>query len=289
MIRLLSNIDPYYPKGNSDNGGRPVTDLLLIFKIHCLHQWFNLSDPAMEDATYNRISFQKFLNVDIGIDNIPDETTILNFRHPLKKHQLSAILFNKINNYFKEKNLLIKEGTAIDAALISAPTSAKNKKKKRDPEMSSTKKRENYYFVIKAHIGVQSKGKSIIYSIDTSTAKDHDSTKTEELFHGDETDIFADKAYDNKEIKRFCRNNNIFYGITNKAKSNKKLSNKQKKRNKQLSSVRSKVEHPFQIIKCQWNCRKTRYRGLMKNTNQIQILAGLANIFMVRKILLNPV
>ena len=121
MIRLLSNIDPYYPKGNSDNGGRPVTDLLLIFKIHCLHQWFNLSDPAMEDATYNRISFQKFLNVDIGIDNIPDETTILNFRHPLKKHQLSAILFNKINNYFKEKNLLIKEGTAIDAALISAP------------------------------------------------------------------------------------------------------------------------------------------------------------------------
>jgi IS5 family transposase len=155
--------------------------------------------------------------------------------------------------------------------------------------MSSTKKGENYYFGMKAHIGVQSKGKPIIHSIDTSTAKDHDSTKTEELLHGDETDIFADKACDNADIKRFCRDNNIFYGITNKAKPKKKLSSKQKRRNKQLSSVRAKVEHPFQIIKCQWNYRKTRYRGLMKNTNQIIMLAGLANIFMVRKILPNPV
>jgi len=285
--RLVGKIKPHYPKDNKYNGGRPVTDLFLIFKIHLLQQWFNLSDPAMEDAIYDRISFQKFLNIDIGVDNIPDETTILNFRHLLEKHKLSAILFNEINRYLEEKNLLLKEGTAIDATLISAPTSTKNKKKKRDPEMSSTKKGENYYFGMKTHIGVQSKGKPIIHSIDTTTAKDHDSTKTEDLLHGDETDIFADKAYDNREIKQFCRKNNIFYGITNKAKSNKKLSNKQKKRNKQFSSVRAKVEHPFQIIKCQWNYRKTRYRGLMKNTNQIQMLAGLANIFMVRKILLN--
>jgi IS5 family transposase len=287
--RLLSNIKPYYPKGNIENGGRPVTDLLLIFKIHLLQQWFGLSDPAMEDAIYDRISFQKFLNIDIGVDNIPDETTILNFRHLLEKYELSAISFNEINSYLEENNLLLKEGTITDATLISASTSTKNKEKKRDPEMSSTKKGKNYYFGMKAHIGVQSRGKPIIHSIDTSTAKDHDSTKIEELLHGDETNLFADKAYDNADIKRFCRNNNIFYGITNKAKRNKKLSNKQKKKNKQFSSVRAKVEHPFQIIKCQWNYRKTRYKGLLKNTNQIKMLAGLANIFMVRKILLNPV
>ena len=153
--------------------------------------------------------------------------------------------------------------------------------------MSSTKKGKNYHFGMKAHIGVQSKGKPLIHSIDTTTAKDHDSTKTEDLLFGDESNIFADKAYDNKEIKQFCRNNNIFYGITNRAKSNKKLSNKQKKRNKQFSSVRAKVEHPFQIVKCLWNYKKTRYKGLFKNTNQLQMLFGLTNLYMVRKILPN--
>lgn len=285
--RLLNKIQPFYPKGTSEYGGRKVTDLLLIFKIHLLQQWFSLSDPAMEDAIYDRISFQKFLNIDIGIDNVPDETTILNFRHLLEKHKLPAILFNEINLYLEENNLLLKEGTIIDATLISAPTSTKNKKRKRDPEMSSTKKGKNYHFGMKAHIGVQSKGKPLIHSIDTTTAKDHDSTKTEDLLFGDEANIFADKAYDNKEIKQFCRNNNIFYGITNRAKSNKKLSNKQKKKNKQFSSVRAKVEHPFQIVKCLWNYKKTRYKGLFKNTNQLQMLFGLTNLYMVRKILPN--
>lgn len=285
--RLVNKINPYYyPDNNYDKGGRPITDLLLLLKIHCLQKWFNLSDPAVEDIIYDRISFQQFLDIDLISDKIPDETTILNFRHLLEKYHLAKELFTEINNYLQEKNLLLKEGTAIDATLISAPTSTKNKKRKRDPEMSSTKKGENYYFGMKAHIGVQSRGKPLVRSLESSTAKDHDSIKTEELLHGDETDIFADKAYDNKEIKQFCRKNNIFYGITNKAKRNKKLSNKQKKNNKKFSSVRAKVEHPFQIIKCQWNYRKTRYRGLKKNTGQLNILFGLANLFMVRKMLL---
>ena len=142
--------------------------------------------------------------------------------------------------------------------------------------MSSTKKGDQWHFGMKAHIGVQSQGKPLVHSFESSTAKDHDSTKTEELLHGDETDIFGDKAYDNEDIKKFCRNNDIFYGITSKAKRNKKLSNKQRKRNKQFSCVRAKVEHPFQIIKCQWNYRKVRYRGLLKNTGQLNILFGLA-------------
>ncbi len=282
--RLINIIKPYY-FNISDKGGRPPFDLELMLKIHCLQQWFGLSDPAMEDAIYDRNSFQKFLNIDLISDRVPDETTILNFRHLLEKHNLSKLLFEEINSYLEEKNLLLKEGTAIDATLISAPTSTKNKDKKRDSEMSSTKKGDQWHFGMKAHIGVQSQGKPLVHSFESSTAKDHDSIKTEELLHGDETDIFADKAYDNEDIKRFCRSNNIFYGITNKAKRNKKLSNKQRKRNKQFSSVRAKVEHPFQIIKCQWNYRKVRYRGLLKNTGQLNILFGLANLFMVRKIL----
>ena len=287
--RLIDVIKPYYYSESTLKGGRPAFDLELMLKIHCLQQWFGLSDPAMEDSIYDRNSFQQFLKIDLISNKVPDETTILNFRHLLEKNDLSKLLFNEINNYLQEHNLLLKEGTAIDATLIAAPTSTKNKDRKRDPEMSSTKKGENYYFGMKAHIGVASRGKPIVHSFEGSTAKDHDSTKTEELFHGDETDIFADKAYDNKEIKQFCRNNNIFYGITNKAKPKKKLSNKQRKRNKQFSSVRAKVEHPFQIIKCQWNYRKTRYRGLKKNTDQLRTLFGLANLFMVRKLLLNPV
>jgi IS5 family transposase len=230
--RLINIIKPYYSRGNK--GGRPPFDLELMLKIHCLQQWFNLSDPAMEDAVYDRNSFQKFLEIDLISDRVPDETTILNFRHLLQEHELTKSLFNEINIYLQEKNLLLKEGTTIDATLIAAPTSTKNKDRKRDPDMSSAKKGNNWYFGMKAHIGVQSKGKPLIHSFDSSTAKDHDSTKTEELLHGDETDIFADKAYDNKEIKQFCRNNGIFYGITNKAKRNKKLSNKQRKRNKQF-------------------------------------------------------
>lgn len=183
--RLVNNIKPHYSTGNSDKGGRPAFDLELMLKIHCLQQWFNLSDPAMEDAIYDRNSFQSFLKIDLISDKVPDETTILNFRHLLEKYELTKLLFHEINSYLQEKNLLLKEGTAIDATLIAAPTSTKNKDKKRDPSMSSTKKGNNYYFGMKAHIGVQSTGKPLVHSLDSSTAKDHDSTKTEELLHGD--------------------------------------------------------------------------------------------------------
>lgn len=284
--RLCSVIEPYYFEDNNTKRGRKPIFLERILKIHCLQQWFGLSDPGVEEAIYDRNSFQKFLKLDLLSDKVPDETTILNFRHLLEKHNLAKEIFVEINSYLSEKNLMLKEGTAIDATLIAAPTSTKNKDKKRDKDMSSTKKNNQWYFGMKAHIGVQSKGKPLIHSLESSTAKEHDSVETLNLLHGEETDIFADKAYDNEAIKKTCRQHGIFYGITNKAKRNKKLSKKQKKRNKQFSSVRAKVEHPFQIIKCQWNYRKTRYKGLKKNTGQLNVLFGLANLFMVRKQLL---
>jgi IS5 family transposase len=254
-----------------------------MLKIHCLQQWYNLSDPAAEDAIYDRSSFQKFLALDLISDRVPDETTILNFRHLLEKNNLSEAIFDAVNHFLEEKNLLVKEGTSLDATLIAAPTSTKNKSKSRDPEMSSAKKNNQWYFGMKAHIGVQSRGKPLVHSVMATTAKEHDSVKTYDLLHGEEEAVFGDKAYDDCALKQSCRQQGIFYGITNKAKSKHPLSNKQKKRNKQFSSVRASVEHPFQVIKCIWNYRKVRYRGLKKNLGQLNILFALSNLFMIRK------
>ena len=288
---LVSEISPYYTNNQNNfssrsglnQGGRPSFPLELMLKIHCLQQWYNLSDPAAEDAIYDRSSFQKFLSLDLISDKVPDETTILNFRHLLEKHNLSEAIFDAVNHFLEEKNLLVKEGTSLDATLIAAPTSTKNKDKSRDPEMSSTKKNNQWYFGMKAHIGVQSRGKPLVHSIVATTAKEHDSVKTYDLLHGEEEAVFGDKAYDDQALKQSCRQQGIFYGITNKAKSKHPLSNKQKKRNKQFSSVRASVEHPFQVIKCSWNYRKVRYRGLKKNMGQLNILFALSNLFMIRK------
>ncbi|MFC1659687.1 IS5 family transposase [Pseudomonadota bacterium] len=284
--RLCNIIRPYYFKEREGQQGRKPIPLERILKIHCMQQWFGLSDPGMEEAIYDRNSFQKFLRLDLLSDKVPDETTILNFRHLLESNKLSEPIFEEINKYLAEKNLLLKNGTAVDATLIAAPSSKKNKAKSRDKEMSSTKKGDNWYFGMKAHIGVQTQGKPLIHSVETTTAKDHDITQMENLLHGEETNIFADKGYFKEENKKEFRKRGIFYGVLDKASRGHKLSSKQNKRNKKLSSVRAKVEHPFQIIKCQWNYRKTRYKGLKKNTGQLNILFGLANVFMVRKQLL---
>jgi transposase len=194
---LVSEIQPYYvgthdsDKKNQDansvscKGGRPSFSLELMLKIHCLQQWYNLSDPAAEDAIYDRSSFQKFLVLDLISDRVPDETTILNFRHLLKKHNLSEAIFDAVNHFLEEKNLLVKEGTSLDVTLIVAPTSTKNKDKSRDSEMSSTKKNNQWHFGIKAHIGFQSRGKPLVHSILASTAKEHDSVTTYDLLHGE--------------------------------------------------------------------------------------------------------
>lgn len=148
--RLISLIEPFYPKAG--NGRRPM-GLLLMFKIYCLQQWYNLSDPSMEEAIYDRISFQRFLNIDLIENAIPDETTILNFRHLLEKNNLTKEIFQEINNYLLEKKLVVKKGSIVDATIISSPSSTKNKENKRDPEMSYTRKNNQFYFGMKAHIG----------------------------------------------------------------------------------------------------------------------------------------
>lgn len=276
-------IQPHYQEKEV---GRKKKDLLLLLKIHFLQQWFNLSDPAVEEAVYDRISFQKFLNIDL-MDGVPDETTILNFRHLLEKHKLPEEIFKLVNKFLEKAGFILKEGTIVDATIIAAPSSTKNKDRNRDPEMSSTKKNNNYHFGMKAHIGVDSK-KGLVHSLEATTAKDSDIGQLEKLLHGKEKSTFGDKAYGREEDKRAARKAGIFYGITDKAKRNRKLSKKQRTRNKKTSSVRAMVEHPFHTLKCKWGHRKTRYRGIFKNKMQLFTIFALGNILRVRKTLLQP-
>jgi len=277
--RLINKVEKHYKEKKT---GRNRTETKLLLKTYFLQQWYNLSDPGAEEAIYDRNSFQKFLNIDLLSDNVPDETTILNFRHFLEENNLQEKFFKIMNKVLEKNGLTVKEGTILDATIITAPTSTKNEEKKRDAEMSSTKKGNNWYFGMKAHIGVDHKS-GIVHSIEATTAKIHDKEKQNDLLHGEEKAIFGDKGYYKEEDKREMREKEIFCGILDKAKRNHSLSNKQKKRNKKLSSVRAKVEHPFQIIKCQWGYRKVRYKGLLKNTMQLNVLFGLANLYMNRK------
>lgn len=281
--RLCGLIEPYYV--GKSGVGRRAKELELMLKIHCLQQWYHLSDPGMEEAIYDRNSFQKFLQVDLMSEGVPDETTMLNFRHVLERHDLSKRIFEEIKEHLVDRGLLMKEGTIVDATLIAAPSSTKNAEKKRDPEMSSTKKGNDWYFGMKSHIGVDVHS-SLVHTMEATTAKVHDKVKFEDLQHGEEKSVFGDKGYYDEGLKREHRASGCFWGILDRGKRGAKLSSSQHKRNRKLASVRAKVEHPFQVIKCQWNYVKVRYRGLKKNASQLYMLFALYNVYRVRRQLL---
>lgn len=273
---------PYY---STNALGRKPMPLLMMIKIYCLQQWYQLSDPAMEEAIYDRNSFQKFLELDLIEGNVPDETTILHFRHLLERNNLMEKIFNMINKYLEEKGFLLKKGTIVDATIISSPSSTKNKDKKRDPEMGSTKKNNTWYFGMKAHIGVDAQN-GLVHSCEFTSASVHDRDCLPSLLHGKEEAIFGDKGYACEKDKVYARDAEVFWGILDKGKRNKGLSNKQKHRNKKLSSVRAKVEHPFCIVKHLWGYSKTRYRGIQKNASQLLMLFTLSNLYKTRRKLL---
>lgn len=266
--------------------GRKKMEMIMMLKIYFLQQWYNLSDPAAEEEIYDRNSFQKFLGIDLLSQKVPDETTILNFRHLLEKHKLQKRFFATVNKRLEECGLLMKEGTIVDATIINAPSNTKNQKHERDPEMHQTKKGNMWYFGMKGHIGVDAQS-GLVHHIKTTSANVSDNTMMEELLHGEERALFGDKGYADKAVKKRARSGEFFYGILDKGTVRRKLSSSQKKRNRKLSSIRSKAEHPFQVIKCQWQYTKVRYKGLFKNTMQLFMLFSLVNLFRVRKTLLS--
>jgi len=265
--------------------GRTKTDALLLLKIYFLQQWYALSDPGVEEAIYDRNSFQKFLRIDLLAQTVPDDTTILNFRHFLEKYSLTEKFFLTVNQLMEKKGLILKKGTVVDATIISSPSSTKNKSKSRDKEMSSTKKGSKWYFGMKAHIGVDA-NTGIIHSLSATTAKTSDKTMFKSCLHGEEKAKFGDKGYYDETLKKEARLSGVYWGILDKNKRNHPLSNKQHKQNHIKASIRAKVEFPFRVLKCQWHYTKTRYKGSMKNTVQLFAVFGLINLYSQRRALL---
>lgn len=277
---LVKEIDPYYK--NSKTGRRPH-DLELMLRIHFLQLWHNLSDPGMEEALYDRYSFQKFLGFDCFGGVIPDESAICRFRHLLEQHGLSRKIFEVVALHLAERDMVLKEGTIVDATIIHAPISKKNKSKQRDPEMSSTRKNNVFHFGAKGHIGVQANGRPIIHSVAFGPAKDHDITALDALLHGDERAVFGDSAYLKKTDKVMARSLGICYGISDRGFRKHPLSLSQKKKNKRHSRLRARVEHPFRVIKHLWGHYKCRYKGLAKNESRFTMLCALSNLYLCRK------
>jgi len=289
--RLEALIAPHYIKPRK---GRPQIPLSVMLRIYFLQQWYGLSDPGAEEALYDMHSMRDFAGLDLAHDTIPDETTILNFRHLLEHHSLTEALFEEVSTYLEERALLLRGGTIMDATLIAASPSTKNKASKRDPEMSQTKKGNQWYFGMKAHIGVDAKS-GLVHTVRTTTAKVHDARMTDGLTRKTDKAVFGDKGYVSDKRKRAARANGILWAVKDKRKRGRVLSSSQKKRNRKHGSVRAKVEHIFRVIKCQFGYRKVRYRGLAKNAAQMFSLpygretrpAGqwmaLANLYLARQ------
>jgi len=280
--RLLAVIEPHYPKAG--NGRRPF-DLSAMLRIHFMQQWFSYSDAAMEEALHDMPLLRRFAGLDAGTDAMPDETTILNFRHLLERHQLPDRLFAEVNTLLTEKGLLLREGTTVDATLIAAPPSTKNRDGKRDPAMTQTKKGNQWYFGMKAHIGVDDQS-GLVHTVVGTTAKTSDMSQFASLLHGDETRISADRGYDYPQIHAHLEENLIEDWVARKAKPGKPLDAWTRGLNHAIAQLRAVGEHPFRILKRQFGYTKIRYRGLAKNIDQLVTLFALGNLFQARRSLL---
>ena len=276
---LCDLISPYYP----DSGqGRPPVGLERMLRIYCLQQWFNLSDPAAEEALYDVLSMRRFVGIDLGRERAPDETTICRFRHLLEKHDFGRLMFQMIRDHLEAHGIRLSTGTIVDATIIHAPSSTKNEAKSRDPDMYQTKKGNQWYFGMKAHFGVDRKSK-VIHAVVATAANVHDSTVLKDLLHGTETDVWGDSAYQGQEavIKEVAPNA--------KDRTNKRYQRKgvvdeaERARNRKKSRVRSRVEHVIGIVKRVFWFSKVYYRGLEKNANRLFAACGLANLYMLRK------
>jgi IS5 family transposase len=276
---LLSILRKQYRE--NDECGRPSMAARVMLRIYFLQQWFQLSDPGAEEALYDSASMRKFVGVELGQDAIPDETTILNFRHLLEEHNLTKLFFEKTNVLLEKQGLLVKSGTIVDATIIDAPSSTKNTDKQRDPEMKQTKKGNQWYFGMKAHVGTDCK-RGIVHSLETTAANVHDSQVFEVLLHGAERSVYADSAYANEEKRSLFEREGVAWRVSRKANRNRQLTKAQRLRNRRMSKVRAFGEHAFQVVKCLWGYTKVRYRGLYKNTCQLFALFFLSNIYRLR-------
>ena len=281
---LLALIEPVYPVAGR---GRHPYPLEAMLRVHLMQNWFGLSDPAMEEALYEITPMRTFAGLTLT-KAIPDETTILNFRHLLEEYELAPEILRRVNAYLSRKGLMLKCGSIVDATIIAAPSSTKNAEGERDPEMHQTKKGNQWYFGMKAHIGVDADS-GLVHTVTTTLANTADVEVVDELLHGKEQVVHADAGYTGAE-QRVVREN-LTWQIAAKRGRIKAMADSRAKRaleaiEKAKASMRAKVEHPFRVIKRQFGLTKLRFRGLVKNTAHVITLFALSNLWMARRRLL---
>ncbi|MDJ0807522.1 MAG: IS5 family transposase [Gammaproteobacteria bacterium] len=280
---LCEVIEPYYPTPKGP--GRKPIGLERMLRIHFLQHWFELSDPAAEEALYDSRAMRLFVGIDLGNEPVPDETTICNFRHLMERNNLGDELFRLVNVYLAENGMKVNRGTIVDATIINAPSSTKNKEKKRDPDMHQTRKGNQWYFGMKAHIGVDSKTK-LIHSVAVTPANVHDSQMLEDLLHGDETRLWGDSAYAGHKASLRDHAPNAKDFTQKKGSRYRRLTEAEQSANRYKSKTRSRVEHVFGVMKRQFGFTKVRYRGLDKNAHCVFTKCALVNLVLAKKQLL---
>ena len=281
--RLIGLIEPHYPKGHT---GRPPFAIATMLRIHFLQQWFGLSDPAMEEALFDVPLYREFAQLPGGINRLPDESTILRFRHLLEAHDLAAQMLAAVNDTLRRHGLLLKSGSVVDATLIAAPSSTKNNTGTRDPEMHQTKKGNNWYFGMKAHIGAD-RDSGLVHTVIGTAANVNDVTVGNALLHGKEKDVFADAGYQGADSRPDAKAGVNWHvamkpSVRQQWKRTPRIGELIDCAERFKASVRAKVEHPFRVLKRQFGYTKVRYRGLQKNTGQIRTLFALVNLWLAR-------
>jgi IS5 family transposase len=275
---LLALIEPHYPKAGNGTQPKPMEQML---RIYFMQNWFNLSDPQAEDSLYDIESMRRFAGIELMGHDIPDETTILRFRHLLEQHHLTEQIFAEIRSLLEEKRLLLKSGTIVDATIIAAPPSTKNAEGKRDPEMHQTKKGKDWHFGMKAHVGTDRHG--IVHSLTTTAANEADISQMHKLLHGAEREVFGDQAYWSELHRQSALARGIRYRINRRRTGKKGLSGHERLINRIRSATRARGEHAFHVVKRLWGFSKVRYRGLAKNTARLFTAFALANLYMLRR------
>lgn len=274
---LLQLIAPHYPTGR---GGRRAMPLETMLRIYFLQQWYDLSDPATEDALYDSESMRRFVGLELGEDAIPDESTILHFRHLLEAHQVTEAMFAVVRELLERRGLLLKSGTVVDATIIAAPSSTKNATDTRDPEMKQVRKGKAWHFGMKVHTGTDRRG--IVHSLTTTHAAEADINQLPQLLHGEERALYGDQAYWAEGDRRAAEAAGIRYRVNRRPTKHHPLTDRWKI-NRARSRVRARGEHAYHVVKNLWGFTKVRYRGLAKNTVRVFAAFALANLYLMRK------
>jgi IS5 family transposase len=275
--RLIALIEPHYPKAG--NGTQPL-GLEKMLRIYFMQQWFNLSDPQAEDSMYDSESMRRFAGIELAEDAVPDETTILRFRHILEKNGLTRAIFETINGLLAERRLTLKSGTIVDATIIAAPSSTKNATQMRDPEMKQGKKGKAWHFGMKLHVGTDQRG--IVHTVTATHAGAADICQLPDLLHGQEREVFGDQAYWKEADRQAFEARGVRYRVNRRPTESRPLTEQWRAINRARSRTRARGEHAFRVVKQLWGFAKTRYRGLAKNLARAQTMFALANLYLLR-------